>query len=120
MSKKKKTLEKMRLKLGKFPRGEKNSITDIKDVKVGHLTINKDIDDSSGKKVSIRTGLTAVLPYPMKKEMRLFTKSFTLRDRNEMTGLEVMDDFSYLNSLKTNYILNITHFLNQKVFYNSD
>lgn len=98
MNSKKTFIEKMRSIARKFPRGEKNAITDIPGVKVGHFTINKDIQQNSNKKFFIRTGLTAVLPYPMEKEMRLFAGSVTLRGKNEMTGYEVTDDFCYLNS----------------------
>jgi len=98
MSRKQKSMEVIKHKLGKFSRGEKNSITDLKGIKVGHLSINKDLLDPSGEKATIRTGLTAVLPYPMKKEMRLFTGSFILGGKNEVTGYEVTDDFCYLNS----------------------
>jgi D-aminopeptidase len=98
MNRKQKALEIIKLKPGKFPRGDKNSLTDLMGVKVGHLSINKDIIDPSGEKAVIRTGLTAVLPYPMEKEMRLFTGSFILGWENEVTGYEVMDDFCYLNS----------------------
>jgi D-aminopeptidase len=85
-------------KTQKFSRGKKNSITDLKDVRVGHLTVSKDFVDASGKNVAIRTGLTAVLPYPMEKEMRLFAQLFSINGRNEVTGYEVLDDFCYLNS----------------------
>ncbi|NIO22284.1 MAG: hypothetical protein GTN76_16540, partial [Candidatus Aenigmarchaeota archaeon] len=99
MNRKEKITTETKLKTGKYPRGEKNSITDIKGVKVGHLTVNKNIQRSPGNREgTIRTGLTAILPYPMAKEMRLFTGMFMLRGKNEITGYEVMDDFCYLNS----------------------
>jgi D-aminopeptidase len=85
-------------KVWKFPSGEKNAITDLEGIKVGHLTVSKDILNPKGEKASIRTGLTAVLPYPMEKEMRLFMGSFNLWGKNEMTGYEVAGDFCYLNS----------------------
>lgn len=88
----------MIVKENKYRHGEKNSITDVKGVKVGHLSLNKDIQDKSGKKVSLRTGLTAVLPYPMDKEMRLFLGCSRIRGKDEITGYEVMEDFCYLNS----------------------
>ncbi len=98
MSKKEKVMAEIKFKKGKFARGEKNSITDINGVKVGHFTVNKDVQEASGEKTSIRTGLTAILPYQMDKEMRLFTGMFMLRGKNEVTGYEVTDDFCYLNS----------------------
>jgi D-aminopeptidase len=87
-----------REKIKKFPPGEKNAITDLEGIKVGHLTVNKDIYTTRGDEANIRTGLTAILPYPMEKEMRLFMGSFNLRGKNEMTGYEVTGDFRYLNS----------------------
>lgn len=81
-----------------YPRGEKNSITDVRGVKAGHLTVNRDIEDSSGNRISVRTGLTAVHPYPMEKAMRVFCGSLILKGRGDVTGYEVIDDFCYLNS----------------------
>ena len=81
-----------------FPPGEKNAIIDLEGIKVGHLTVKKDIVTSRGKRACIRTGLTAILPYPMEKEMRLFMGSFNLLGNNKLTGYEVADDFGYLNS----------------------
>ncbi len=98
MNREEKIIAEMKLKKGKFPRGEKNSITDINGVKVGHLTVNKNTQEAPGKIGIIRTGITAVLPYPMEKEMRLFMGMFILRGKNEITGYEVTDDFCYLNS----------------------
>ncbi len=86
------------LKKNKYQHGDKNSITDVKGVKVGHLSLNKDIQDKAGRMASVRTGLTAVLPYPMDKEMRLFLSCSRIRGKDEITGFEVMDDFCYLNS----------------------
>ena len=79
-------------------RGEKNSITDVRGVKVAHLTIQKDLQGPKGQEVLVRTGLTAVVPYSMEKPLRLFCGSLSLKGSSEMTGLEVMDDFCYLNS----------------------
>ncbi len=87
-----------REKMRKFAPGEKNTITDLEGIKVGHLTFSKDVLNPRGDKASIRTGLTAVLPYPMEKEMRLFMGCYNLRGKNELTGYEVADDFCYLNS----------------------
>jgi D-aminopeptidase len=85
-------------KTQEFPPGEKNAIIDLDSIKVGHLTVKKDIVTSRGERACIRTGLTAILPYPMEQEMRLFMGSFNLRGKNEWTGYEVADDFGYLNS----------------------
>lgn len=94
----KQRLELLRPNREEFQPGPKNCLTDVKGVRVGHLTINKDFQDESGEKISIRTGLTAVVPCEMKEEMRLFAGSFGFRSHNEITGYEVEDDFCYLNS----------------------
>ena len=79
-------------------RGEKNSITDVGGVRVGHLTFQRDIQDASGAVIAARTGLTAVLPSPMEKEQRFFFATHILGAGLEITGFEVTDDFGYLNS----------------------
>ena len=43
------------IRIGSYPTGEKNSITDVAGVAVGHVTLVKDPD--------IRTGVTAILPH---------------------------------------------------------
>ncbi len=75
-----------------------NAITDVKGVKVAHLTIEKDLPGPAGRAAAIRTGLTAVIPYPMEKPLRLFCANLCLKGNAEMTGYEVLDDFCYLNS----------------------
>lgn len=83
---------------GEFAKGKKNSLTDVKGIKVGHLTISKDIHDDSGEIRFVRTGLTAILPYLMNEERRLFAGGYFFRGNTEITGYEVIDDFCYLNS----------------------
>ncbi len=79
-------------------RGEKNSITDVAGVRVGHLTFRRDIPGPSGGMVAARTGLTAVLPSLMEKELRFFFATYALGAGLEITGFEVTEDFGYLNS----------------------
>ncbi len=98
MNKKEATIEEREERKGKFSLGRKNSITDIEGVRVGHLSVSRNVKDESGKIAIIRTGITAILPYPMEKEMRLFSGSFIFRGKNEITGYEVIEDFCYLNS----------------------
>jgi len=79
-------------------RGEKNSITDVSGVRVGHLTFQRDIQGPSGEAIAARTGLTAVLPALMEKELRFFFSVHALGAGLEITGFEVTEDFGYLNS----------------------
>ncbi|NIM90571.1 MAG: hypothetical protein GTO17_06440 [Candidatus Aminicenantes bacterium] len=95
---KKQRLELLKTKRGKFQPGPKNCLTDVRGVRVGHLTLDQDFQDESGRKIAIRTGLTAVIPCDMKEEIRLQAGFFDFRSHNEITGYEVEDDFCYLNS----------------------
>ncbi len=79
-------------------RGEKNSITDVSGVRVGHLTFKRDLPGPSGGTIAARTGLTAVLPALMEKELRFFFSAQALGAGVEITGFEVKEDFCYLNS----------------------
>jgi D-aminopeptidase len=79
-------------------RGEKNSITDVGGVRVAHLTLQRDIPGPSGDAIAARTGLTAVLPALMEKELRFFFAADALGAGPEITGFEVTEDFCYLNS----------------------
>jgi len=79
-------------------RGEKNSITDVSGVRVGHLTFQRDLEGPSGGMIAARTGLTAVLPALMEKELRFFFSTYALGAGLEITGFEVTEDFGYLNS----------------------
>jgi D-aminopeptidase len=85
-------------KIGSFTPGPLNSITDVKDVKVGHYTAKKEILSKSGTKKFIRTGITAVVPYPLHIERRLLTGHFFLRPSVDVTGYQVLDDFCYLKA----------------------
>lgn len=83
---------------GESSRGRSNAITDVPNVRAGHLTVNKDVRISSGELAAIRTGFTAVLPYDMKEEKRLFAGCSLFGTGNDLTGFEVTEDFCYLNS----------------------
>ncbi len=81
-----------------YARGKKNAIIDVGDIRVGHLTVSRDTQDSSGAKIPIRTGLTAIVPGDMNEENRYFFGFFPHRNVHEITGYAVTEDFCYLNS----------------------
>jgi D-aminopeptidase len=85
-------------KIGSFTPGPLNAITDVKGVNVGHYTVKKEILSKAGTKKFIRTGITAVVPYPLHIERRLLTGHFFLRSSGDVTGYEVLDDFCYLKA----------------------
>jgi D-aminopeptidase len=94
------------------PRGKKNAIVDVGDIRVGHLTISRDTHNPSGMSEMVRTGLTAVIPGDMNEENRYFFGFFPYRNVHEITGYAVTEDFSYLNSpilLTNSYNLGIAY-----------
>jgi D-aminopeptidase len=93
-------------------RGEKNAIVDVGDIRAGHLTISRDVHDSSGTKIPIRTGLTAIVPGDLNDENRYFFGFFSYGNVHEITGYPVTEDFCYLNSpilLTNSYNLGIAY-----------
>lgn len=86
------------LKVGVYPPGPLNAITDVSGVKVGHFTMIREEPSSSGAAKCIRTGITAVVPYLLPLERRLLVGNFVMRPGGDMTGYQVIDDFCYLKS----------------------
>ena len=86
------------LKVGAYPTGPLNAITDVSGVKVGHFSMIKEESSFSGTPKCIRTGITAIVPYSLPLERRLLVGSFVMRPGGDVTGYEVIDDFSYLKS----------------------
>lgn len=81
----------------RFARGANNAITDVPGVRAVHWTVSKDLAGLGGGKLPVRTGLTAVIPYPMERPLRLFC-AVVNKGTSEITGYQVLDDFCYLNS----------------------
>jgi len=95
-----------------YARGKKNAIVDVGEIRVGHLTISRDVRDSSGTKIPIRTGLTAIVPGDLNDENRYFFGFFPYGNVHEITGYAVTEDFCYLNSpilLTNSYNLGISY-----------
>jgi len=86
------------LKVGSFTPGPFNAITDVEGIKVGNITMIKDDLSVSQTPKYIRTGITAIVPYPLNLERRLLVGSFFMHPSADVTGYEVIDDFAYLNS----------------------
>lgn len=90
-----KLLRDLGIKIGTLPIGEKNSITDIKGVKVGHVTLKKELPN----KERITTGVTAILPH----DGNLFYEkvpaaSFVLNGFGKTIGLVQMEELGLLES----------------------
>ena len=76
--------------VGRLPAGTENAITDVEGVLVGHAEV---------KERGLRTGITAVLPYPPTVERRrLCVGRWSLDSGDELTGLGVAEDFGTFSS----------------------
>jgi D-aminopeptidase len=80
-----KRLRELGLKIGMWPPGRHNAITDVEGVGVGQVEVAED---------GLYTGITAVVPYPAGvKERQLFVGRWALDGGAGMTGLGVAEDF---------------------------
>lgn len=89
---KRKRIRDLGIKLGEFPTGKLNSITDVPGVRVGHSTL---IEGSGRRKHGngpVRTGVTVILPNEDIYNRKLVSGSFTLSGAGEVSGLtQVME-----------------------------
>lgn len=76
------------LKIGEMPTGPLNALTDVPDVRVGHVTLIKGEGPLVVGKGPVRTGVTAILPHGglLSKE-GVFAGTFMLNGNGELTGL---------------------------------
>ena len=78
------------INIGDYLPGRQNAITDIRGVSVGHADI---------RAASLRTGITAVLPYgPDIAKRKLFIGRFAVDGGAVMSGLGVAEDFGTFSS----------------------
>lgn len=95
------TLREEGISIGYFKTGPFNAITDVKGVKVGHLTCIKDIAGipEITKPTCIRTGLTSIIPSSGNIfENPLTAGSFVLNGRGEMAGITQLTEWERLET----------------------
>ncbi|EDL62696.1 P1 family peptidase, partial [Bacillus sp. SG-1] len=81
--------------IGKLPKGHNNCITDVKGVKVGHVTLSE--DKENGEKV--QTGVTAVLPHGQNLyRQKVRSASYVINGFGKTTGLIQIDELGLLES----------------------
>lgn len=84
----------LNIRVGNLPTGVKNCITDVKGVKVGHVTLSEDRGEEC-----IRTGVTAILPH----EGNIFTEKvaaacYVANGFGKTTGLLQVEELGCLES----------------------
>lgn len=87
--------------IGRFPTGKYNAITDIRGVKVGHITYMEDNVEIPGMpmKTKVRTGVTAIIPGPGSVfTKRMVASGFVLNGVGEMAGLTQVMEWGWLES----------------------
>ncbi|MBB2479554.1 P1 family peptidase [Bacillus sp. APMAM] len=83
------------IKIGSLKTGEKNCITDVKGVRVGHVTLKENVNADE----CIRTGVTAILPHsgnPFKEKVP--AASYVINGFGKTTGLVQIDELGLLES----------------------
>ena len=94
------TAREMGIRIGRFPPGVNNAITDVKGVRVGHLTRIEDkvfIPGSPDPGV-VRTGVTAIMPAGMTYTNRVAAGGFILNGVGEMAGLTQVIETGWLET----------------------
>lgn len=95
------TLRELGLTVGRLPTGPLNAITDIRGVRVGHVTrIEDDVPvPGSDERSSVRTGVTAILPAAGDVySNRLAAGGFVLNGVGDMTGLNQVLEWGWLET----------------------
>ncbi|AYB38085.1 DmpA family aminopeptidase [Brevibacillus laterosporus] len=83
--------------IGTLPTGKKNCITDVRGVRVGHVTIDRPLDD--GKKDYACTGVTAILPHGGNLFLeKVIAASYVINGFGKTTGLVQVNELGVLES----------------------
>jgi L-aminopeptidase/D-esterase-like protein len=88
------------LAIGRFSPGAYNAITDVKGVRVGHVTHSYETSiPATGEETSVRTGVTAVLPATGDiYDRHLVAGGFVLNGIGEMMGLTQVLEWGWLET----------------------
>ncbi|MBM7586581.1 D-aminopeptidase [Bacillus pakistanensis] len=77
-------MQKSLVKIGTLPKGQKNCLTDVEGIKIGHVTLEKSISEEE----KIQTGVTAILPHGgnLYRE-KVMASCFVINGYGKTTGL---------------------------------
>jgi len=93
--KNRKRIRELGIKIGKYPTGRNNSITDVPGVKVGHETV---ISDENSENGPARTGVTVILPNEDIFNDRIFANGYVINGAGEMTGMIQMNEWGIIET----------------------
>ena len=87
------------IEIGVIPTGDRNTISDVKGVKVGHCTLIRGEGELVPGKGPVRTGVTAVIPHPgnIYKE-KVPAASFVMNGYGKSVGLIQVEEFGVLET----------------------
>ncbi|MDX1582681.1 MAG: P1 family peptidase, partial [Thermoanaerobaculia bacterium] len=94
------TIRELGIRVGRMRRGVNNAITDVPEVRVGHVTKIEDEVQIPGlnEKTPVRTGVTAILPAGRAFTKRVVAGGFVLSGVGEMAGLNQVKEWGWLET----------------------
>jgi D-aminopeptidase len=95
------------IKIGRYPPGIQNAITDVPNVKVGHVTLNEGEGALQAGQGPVRTGVTVIIPRDDVWHHKVPAGAFVLNGTGEMTGLAWVAESGFLE-----YPIALTNTLN--------
>lgn len=95
------------IRIGSYPTGPLNAITDVAGVKVGHITVIKGEGPLKPGEGPARTGVTVIIPREDVWHKKVAAGSFVLNGTGEMTGLAWVAESGFLE-----YPIALTNTLN--------
>lgn len=92
----KKKVREFGIKIGKLPIGEKNCITDIAGVRIGHVTLQEELSEGGAYAC---TGVTAILPHGGNLfQQKVTAASYVLNGFGKTTGLVQINELGVIES----------------------
>jgi D-aminopeptidase len=90
-----KRLRDLGIKIGNYPPGPYNAITDVANVKVGHITLNQTKTNGA----AVRTGVTAILPHDGNLfHEKVAASSYVINGFGKTTGLIQVEELGTIES----------------------
>lgn len=86
------------IRLGAYPTGPWNAITDVAGVKVGHTTLKRGHGKLVAGQGPVRTGVTAIVPRDDVWRKKVFAGGFVLNGNGELTGLSWIKEAGWLET----------------------